>query len=365
MVKQKRKHNNPNQSQLFPSSDQDSTPPTPKAPKVSKTSKTSKASSPNNTPPETPRPNPIPNPRTEIGVQPKPRPTTPPQSIYDVETYQFINSNRIISLPVRPENLDRRGHNQFRNTIKKTVINLESTNHNTVIVYRRDPGWWSCGGNSLLFYKHFLEQEYHLPSVNIRIDNDYGCRWPNSGSCIMIKNVANFVTVLTSRAHATLILETPEVIILELPLSFDDVAIKSFRNIKKNKEDRINSLLTPKVVNPHTRQAIDALNVTIVNRIAKLTAAQRDIYGYMGTDIIGRISYRFISMSNGRIPAEEYYLDTLTEIDNLLEWLAYTQKFNLFNVDELCRIAEQITDTKERINNELTLIRHKREAAEQ
>lgn len=296
---------------------------------------------------------------TGVGVQPRPRSAPPARVVYDTKIYKFINSKRVISLPIRPDNLDKRNHNKFRNVIKKITIDLEQTNRNTVIAYRRDPSWWSCGGNSLLFYKHFLEQEYHLPIVNTHIDNDYGCRWPHQGSCFMIKNIDNFIAILKEKAHTILILNTPELVILELPLSFDDATIKSFQNIRKNKENYVNTLLVPKVVNPHTRQTIDSLTLIIVNRVTKLTEAQRRIYGYTGADIVDSLSRRFIAMSRGRIPAEKYYSEALTQIDELVEWLTYTKKFNLFNIDELCRITKQVIDAKERITNELTRIRNK------
>lgn len=264
-----------------------------------------------------------------------------------LKTYRSRDGRLSLDLPVRPANLSENASRPYWQATKEIAIRLEGTNTRFLIVYHRYGKWWQMGGASLLIYIHHLAKTYPIRELKPHLDRDFTSRWDNNPGCAAISDIVGFTTELQNKVQATLFLETPDLLIFALRKAYPKEILENYRNIRLEREKRVNTVLMPKVMDPLLKNACAELNRLIINKVANLTPAKREMLIKTGVESSNWLALNFIRMARGRIQPQTFYRQANSHLENIEDWIVYARTYSVFSLDDEEKIVAAWIAVKE------------------
>lgn len=233
--------------------------------------------------------------------------------------------------------------------IKSKVFEMEMTNNSRVIVFSSGPGWYKIGGKSALIYVHMLAPRIGI-EPSIKIDRDFYSKFEEG--IVSIRHL-DLLKENFEKIGVKVESETSEMVIFKLEKPVTKTEMRTIKNIRDEREQRVNQIVETKKVYPSISALMRKINQDMRNKYIHCTGNDRTyiIEDLAKTTLKSTVDLTLIS--NGVIEARSGLLVIYKRNEELKAYLMNLMELGIFEVKETLRMENDLVDVNTMIKAEL------------
>ncbi|MBQ3309239.1 hypothetical protein IJG78_01020 [Candidatus Saccharibacteria bacterium] len=236
--------------------------------------------------------------------------------------------------------------------IKSKVFEMEMTNNSRVIVFSSGPGWYKIGGKSALIYVHMLAPRIGI-EPSIKIDRDFYSKFEEG--IVSIRHL-DLLKENFEKIGVKVESETSEMVIFKLEKPVTKTEMRTIKNIRDEREQRVNQIVETKKVYPSISALMRKINQDMRNKYIHCAGNDRTyiIEDLAKTTLKSTVDLTLIS--NGVIEARNGLLVIYKRNEELKAYLMNLMELGIFEVKETLRMENDLVDVNTMIKAELKKI---------
>ncbi|MBQ3469593.1 hypothetical protein IJH16_01310 [Candidatus Saccharibacteria bacterium] len=234
-------------------------------------------------------------------------------------------------------------------TIKSKVFEAEQNNYDKVIVFASGPGWYKIGGNSAMIYTHMLAPQIGI-KPSIKEDRDFYSKFDDG--IVSIRHL-DLLRENLERIGVKVVSEDPDMVIFELPKPLSKQELKTIRNVRKEREQRVNQIVRTKELYPSIAALMRSINQQIYSKYIHCTPHARTYI----VESLARETLKSLvditEIATGEMPAKETLGAIRRRNERLKVELMILMDMGIFEAEETLRLENNLVDANTQIKSEL------------